>query len=189
LISQIVAQWLHEGNFDVEISNSLDVFLDQEKLRQVDLIVPNWTMGTISKDQLESLLSAVRNGTGLAGIHGGMGDAFRCEIKYQHMVGGQFVEHPGGEVSYTVHIDAPHHPVTKGIKDFKVTTEKYYMLIDPAIEALASTMFGRIRMPVVWIKKYGEGRIFYSSLGHSVEVVLLPQVMTITRKGMLWAAR
>lgn len=199
-IAEILAGLLRQANFEVEISDTLDILLDQEKLRQTDLIVLDWTAGTITKEQLASLLDAVSNGgTGLAGMHGGMGDAFRCEIEYQLMVGGQFVAHPGGAgITYRVHICNQDDPITAGIQDFDVTSEQYYMLVDPANVVLATTCFSQPRppevwrevvMPVVWTKKYGKGRVFYCSLGHSLDVVTKPEVLTLMQRGMVWAAR
>ncbi|WP_373232707.1 ThuA domain-containing protein [Cohnella sp.] len=199
-VAEILARLLRQqGNFKVEISNTLDSLLDREKLRQTDLIIPNWTAGTITEEQLRSFLDAVSNGTGVAGMHGGMGDAFRCEIDYQLMVGGQFVAHPGGAgITYEVHITHRDHPIMAGIRDFMVTTEQYYMLVDPANEVLATTYFNRVHppevwrevvMPVVWTKKYGKGRIFYCSLGHSLDIVTMPEVLTMMKRGMVWAAR
>ena len=189
---------MREENFKVEISDTLDSLLDREKLRQTDLIIPDWTLGTITKEQLSSFLDAVNNGTGVAGMHGGMGDAFRCEIEYQLMVGGHFVAHPGGAgVTYQVHIKNQDHPIMAGIRDFTVTTEQYYILVDPANEVLATTNFKvhppevwrEVAMPVVWTKKYGRGRIFYCSLGHSLDIVTMPEVLTMMKRGMVWASR
>ncbi|MFC5471274.1 ThuA domain-containing protein [Cohnella suwonensis] len=197
-IAAILARLLRQANFEVEIADTLDVLLDREKVMRMDLIVPDWTLGTMTPEQLRSLLDAVSNGTGVAGMHGGMGDAFRCEIEYQLMVGGQFVAHPGGAgVTYPVHICNPNHPITAGIRDFTVTSEQYYMLVDPANEVLATTLFKvhppevwrEVVMPVVWIKKYGRGRVFYCSLGHSLDVVTKPEVLTMMQRGMVWAAR
>ncbi|HTG68560.1 MAG TPA: ThuA domain-containing protein [Candidatus Udaeobacter sp.] len=199
-IAEILAGLLRQANFEVEISDTLDILLDQEKLRQTDLIVPDWTAGTITKEQLASLLDAVSNGgTGLAGMHGGMGDAFRCEIEYQLMVGGQFVAHPGGAgITYEVRVCNRNHPIMAGIQNFSVTSEQYYMLVDPANEVLATSCFNQARppevwrevvMPVVWTKKYGKGRVFYNSLGHSLDVVTKPEVLTMMQRGMVWAAR
>jgi hypothetical protein len=50
-------------------------------------------MGQLSREQSAGLQQAVRAGTGLAGIHGGMGDAFRGNLEYEWMVGGHFVGH------------------------------------------------------------------------------------------------
>ena len=44
-------------------------------------------------------------------------------------------------------------------------------------------------MPVVWKRKHGEGRVFYSSLGHVASEFKVPQMNTILRRGMNWAAR
>ncbi|MBW5446071.1 hypothetical protein GE107_08350 [Cohnella sp. CFH 77786] len=197
-IAEILAGLLRKENFQVEISNTLDSLLDKEKLRRTDLIVPDWTLGTLTQEQLRNFLDAVSRGTGVAGMHGGMGDAFRGEIDYQLMVGGQFVAHPGGEgVTYQVHIVNRNNPITAGIRDFTVTSEQYYMLVDPANEVLATTRFQvhppevwrEVIMPVVWTKKYGKGRVFYCSLGHSLNIVTMPEVLTMMQRGMVWAAR
>ncbi|MCM3717786.1 ThuA domain-containing protein [Fictibacillus phosphorivorans] len=188
-ISEILAAFLKKNDFEAEISNTLDIFLDEEKINQVDLIVPNWTMGDLTDGQLQPLLQAVRNGVGLAGIHGGMGDAFRNATDYQFMVGGQFVAHPGGDnVEYTVHMGHP-HPATEGIHDFTVTSELYYMHVDPVIEIIAYTTIEDIRMPVAWTKMFGKGRIFYCALGHSIDLVEREEVTKMVTQGMVWAAK
>jgi len=181
---------LGEG-FSVRCSDSLDAFCDLEALRQLDLIVPIWTMGTIRPDQLGPLLAAVRDGVGIAGCHGGMCDAFRSETEYHFMTGGQWVAHPGGDGRhYWVNI-VHRNPITEGIADFDVRTEQYYMHVDPAIRVLATTAFedyDNVVMPVVWTKTYGRGRVFYCSLGHQASIVAMPPVLRMMTRGMRWAA-
>ena len=58
-VAQIFRRVLIEDGFEVETSNSLDSFRDESKLRSLSLIVPHWTMGTISSEQLQPVLSAV----------------------------------------------------------------------------------------------------------------------------------
>jgi len=188
-VSEILAEALRGHDFEVEISDTLDSFRDQAKLEALDLIVPIWTMGAIEGGQLSPLLAAVRSGTGIAGVHGGMGDAFRNETEYQFMVGGQWVAHPGGDgVTYDVHMEDMRSSITEGLRDFSVTSEQYYMHVDPANRVLASTRFGDVVMPVAWTKMYGKGRVFYCSLGHVASVVRQPEVLTLVTRGMLWAA-
>ncbi|MCZ7545020.1 MAG: ThuA domain-containing protein [Anaerolineae bacterium] len=188
-VAEILRGALEAHGLAVTVSDTLDAFKDPN-VKALDLIVPIWTMGAIAPDQLNPLLEAVRSGVGTAGVHGGMGDAFRNETEYQYMVGGQWVAHPGGDgVTYTVHIDGAPSPITEGIADFEVTSEQYYMHIDPAITVLATTRFGETVMPVVWTKHYGAGRVFYCSLGHSAAVVRMPPVLEMVTRGMLWAAR
>ncbi|MCX7599091.1 MAG: ThuA domain-containing protein [Armatimonadetes bacterium] len=189
--------FLREQGFDVRVENTLDVYLDKDYMQSLSLIVPVWTMGEISSEQLEGLLSAVRSGVGIAGWHGGMGDSFRTQTEYQFMVGGQWVAHPGGIVEYTVNIVKPDDPIVAGLSDFQMCSEQYYMHVDPSNEVLATTTFSGEHaywiegcvMPVVWKRRYGEGRVFYSSVGHVAADFDVPEARTIVQRGMLWAAR
>jgi uncharacterized protein len=190
--AELMAAALRGEGFEVEVATTLDAFKDEEKLKSLDLLVPNWTMGAITGEQLTPVLNAVRSGVGLGGIHGGMCDAFREQTEYQFMCGGQWVAHPGGLRPYTVNIGPTPDPITAGIEDFEVTSEQYYMHVDPIIEVHATTVFpdyDNVVMPVVWKKKYGEGRVFYCSLGHSAAVLAMPPVTTMVTRGLKWAAR
>jgi len=189
-VSNVLGNALKEHDFEVHISDTLDAFKDESLMKDLALIVPVWTMGSIERDQLKPLLEAVRSGVGIAGVHGGMADSFRTQTEYQFMVGGQWVAHPGGDgVNFTVHIDGEPHPITEGIEDFEVTTEHYYVHVDPAIRVLAASRFGDVVMPAVWTKTYGKGRVFYCSLGHTPDVAEMPEVLGMVTRGMVWAAR
>jgi len=184
---------LEKNGFTVRVENSLEPLADAEALKALDLIVPMWTMGEISKEQCKGLTQAVEGGVGLAGVHGGMGDSFRGRVEYQWMVGGQFVGHPYiGD--YAVRLTDQKSPITKGMKPrFKYNSEQYYMIVDPAVRVLAETTYtfqGRkCVMPVVWTRMWGRGRVFYSALGHQAkEFVTYPDVLAMTTRGMLWAA-
>jgi len=189
-VAEILGRLLREEGFDVTIFDTLDCFADPAALAEVSLIVPCWTMGQISDAQLQPFLHAVRSGVGCAGLHGGMGDAFRGQPEYQFMVGGQWVAHPGNDgVTYEVHVADPTDPVMAGSETLTVTSEQYYMHVDPGNHVLATTQFGEVTMPVMWKKQYGEGRVFYCSLGHHADIVAIPQVLTWMRRGMVWAAK
>ncbi|MCI0512845.1 ThuA domain-containing protein [candidate division KSB1 bacterium] len=194
---EIFAPFLEQQGFQVEISDTLEVYLNSEKMQQLSLIVPVWTMGTITGEQEKGLLTAIANGVGIAGWHGGMGDAFRNNTEYQFMVGGQWVAHPGGIIDYEVNIINHDDPITRGINDFKMHSEQYYMHTDPGNEVLATTTFhgqytpwiaGTV-MPVVWKRQWGQGRVFYTSLGHVAQDFNVPEARLIVQRGMLWASR
>jgi type 1 glutamine amidotransferase len=183
--------------FEVEVVNGLEVFADLDKMHALDLVVPCWTMGELAQEEERGLLDAVRLGTGIAGWHGGMCDAFRNSPAYQFMTGGQWVEHPGGVIDYTVRITRRDDPVVAGLNDFAVRSELYYLHVDPSNEVLATatcpgTVYPWIEgtvMPVAWKRVYGEGRVFYSALGHRAHDFDVPEVFEIMKRGMLWAAR
>jgi uncharacterized protein len=195
----IFAPFLREQGFDVEIADTLDAYLDAEKFSRLSLIVPVWTMGTITREQEQGLLKAIASGVGVAGWHGTMGDSFRNNTEYQFMVGGQWVAHPGNIIDYTVNIVNHDDPITAGLADFGMRSEQYYMHVDPSNQVLATTSFsgehggmpwiaGTV-MPVVWKRSWGQGRVFYSSLGHVASDFEVPEARTILQRGMLWAAR
>lgn len=193
---RVFAPLLEAAGFAVTISDTLDVYLDAGFLAGLDVIVPCWTMGTITKEQESGLLTAVRNGINIAGWHGGMGDSFRNNTNYQWMVGGQWVAHPGDIIDYTVNITSHDDPITQGLSDFRMHTEQYYMHVDPSNEVLATTTFNTeiapwvngCVMPVVWKRMWGHGRVFYSSLGHKAHDFDVPEAREIQRRGILWAA-
>ncbi len=195
----IFAPWLKEQGFEVEISDTLDAYLDLEKLKKLDVIVQCYTQGTIKPEQERNLLEAVKGGVGLAGWHGGLADSFRMNTEYQFMVGGQWVAHPGGIIDYEVNIvpEKKDDPIVRGLKDFKMHSEQYYMHVDPAVEVLATTTFSGkyapwiegVVMPVVWKKYYGKGRVFYCSLGHVAADFDVPEAREVVKRGILWAAR
>lgn len=85
----------------------------------------------------------------------------------------------------------------QGIRDSDDRSEQYDMRVDPSNEVLATMTFsgehapwieGAV-MPVVWKRRHGEGRVFYGSLGHVAKEFEVPEMRTILRRGMLWAAR
>lgn len=193
----IFAPLLQEAGFDVEIHTTLDVYTDEAKMRSFDLISQVYTMSTITKEQEKGLLETIKAGTGFAGWHGGMADAFRNNTEYQFMVGGQWVAHPGNIIDYEVNIINHEDPITAGLSDFKMHSEQYYMHVDPNNEVLATTTFGGqyapwiegTVMPVVWKRRWGQGKIFYSSLGHVAKDFDVPEAKEIVRRGLIWASR
>ncbi len=199
-VARILERALNAEGFAVEVADTLDAFKDRDKLMRLSLIVPHWTMGKITDEQINPVLDAVKSGVGIAGCHGGMCDSFRDNTDWQFMTGGQWVAHPGNDgLKYTVKITDPNHPITSGIKDFEVASEQYYMHVDPAVKVLATTRFpiadgphvsnGQVEMPVLWTKLFGKGKVFYDAIGHTAKVVESEPNLTIMRRGFKWAAR
>lgn len=193
----VFAPLLEAAGFTVDISDSLDIYLDTERMRSYAVIAQVYTMSTITREQEQGLLDAIESGVGFAGWHGGMADAFRNSTNYQFMVGGQWVAHPGNIIDYTVKLTNHEDPITIGLSDFAMHSEQYYMHIDPSNEVLATTTFtGQhcpwiegVVMPVVWKRRWGAGRIFYASVGHVAADFDVPEAKEIVRRGLLWAAK
>jgi type 1 glutamine amidotransferase len=195
--AHIVSDMLKKEGFETYIENTTEAFADPA-IADMSLIVPIYTMSKIEKEELDNLTRAVKGGVGLAGYHGGMGDAFREAVEYQFMVGGQWVAHPGNIVDYRVDIVKPDDPIMKDLPaSFPYRSEQYYMHVDPSNEVLATTTFSGehadwvegVVMPVAWKRHHGKGRVFYCSLGHVTKEFEVPEMRTIIQRGLLWAAR
>jgi len=199
--TDLAAAWLAEDGYSVRVEDTLAVYADEQLMADTDLVVQCWTMGQLRADEERGLLQAVERGCGLAGWHGGLCDAFRDAPGYQFMTGGQWVAHPGGaERDYTVRVaeHARADPIVTGVASFTIRSEQYYLHTDPSNEVLAETTFvdppgaewvdGCV-MPVAWKRRYGEGRVFYTSLGHVAADFSVSEVATLLRRGMAWATR
>ena len=194
--AHIVAKMLEPHGFKVYIEHSTEAFADPA-IADMSLIVPIVTMSKIEKEEVENLTRAVRGGVGLAGYHGGMCDAFRDSVDYQFMCGGQWVAHPGNIIDYRVDILDTGDPITAGLSSFDYRSEQYYMHVDPSNQVLATTTFSGahapwiegVKMPVVWKRRHGQGRVFHSSLGHVTSEFAVPEMRTMLERGLLWAAR
>ena len=191
----IVAEMLKGNGFEVRVESSTRAFADPA-LDKLSLVVPILTKSTIEKEELDNLTRVVRGGVGIGGFHS-MCDAFRDAVDYQFMTGGQWVAHPGNIVDFRVNVKRGDDPVMHGIADFDYRSEQYYMHVDPSNEVLATTTFSGdhapwidgVVMPVVWKRRHGSGRVFYSALGHVAREFERPQMRTLLERGLLWAAR
>lgn len=196
VFARMVSGWLEELNWKVELSDSLEVFADRQRLSSFDLIVPVWTGGELTGEQEAGLDFAVRSGTGLAGWHG-MADAFGNSSIYKMMVGGRFVWHPAEDVKIDVQIKEPDDEIMHGVGNFSLSSELYYMHVDPANQVLANCIYlgddcvqtKGAGIPIVWKRHWGKGKIFYFSIGHKPEDFKVPLVRQIVQRGLLWASR
>ena len=198
-VAALCKEILEDAGFETEVYDHLDCLNDQARLETLDLIVPIWTMSKIETDYVVNVSEAVARGVGLAGVHGGMCDAFREQVLWQFVTGANWVSHPGGDgVKYTVNIANSSSPLVAGLRDFEVSTEQYYLHVDPVNEVLATTRFptstwyhsanGVVDMPVAWTRRWGLGRVYYNALGHHADVIDHGTPREMLRRGLIWAA-
>lgn len=209
--TELFLPFLDEHGFSVRIEKSPQIYADVAYMPMVDLIVQAVSRSTIEMEQFLGLQAAVEAGAGMAGWHGGITASYR-NTQYSHMIGAEFVEHPGkhpdertGEesdsyVPHAVNITelGRRHPITQGIDDFNLVTEQYWVLHDDYLDVLATTTQAvrpwdpwhrPVTSPAIWTRQWGKGRIFVITPGHRVEVLEDPNVRTIIERGLLWAAR
>ncbi|MDF1576166.1 MAG: ThuA domain-containing protein [Bacteroidales bacterium] len=193
---ELFRPWMEKEGAKVDAFDTLEPYEDEAYMNEVDLVIQVFTMASITGSQEKGLIKAVSSGCGLAGWHGGLCDSFRQNVEYQFMTGGQWVAHPGGVIDYRVKVTDHEDPVTRGLSDFDMHSEQYYLHVDPNMKVLATTTFGAdhapwidgCTMPVVWKKMHGSGRIFYSSLGHVMKDFEVPEALEIMQRGIRWAS-
>ncbi len=202
-VAALFEQILKGEGFEVEVSNTLDSFADVDKVNSMNLLVPIVTMSEITEAQFNPVANAVRElGIGMAGCHGGMCDSFRSNTEWQFMTGSQWVAHPGNDgVNYTMRIDRSNpHEITDGLPDFQVSSEQYYLHVDPGVNVLATCDFptpgadgphtdNPCKMPQIYTKMYGKGRVYYNALGHHADVLEAEVPRELMRRGFNWAAK
>jgi uncharacterized protein len=188
---------LRAGGYAVEVAETLDVYADRAALDRADLVVQCWTGGSLSARQEDNLVERVRAGAGFAGWHGGVTATAYESRKYHYMVGGQFLCHPGDVVDHDIAVTGE-HPIVAGVGAYAVRTEQYFCHVDPGVTVLATTTFNGAHgapetagtvMPVVWLREFGRGRVFVSTLGHGPDDLRVPQTRTVIERGLLWAGR
>ena len=202
--SKFISNEIEKYEIESEIVSDLEVLNDINYLKNYDVIIPVWTMGKIDDNnwdlknsKIGNLQEAIHSGVGLAGWHGGMADAFRENTNFQFLVGSQFVCHPGNFVDYEVVIKDNKHQITNGLKKFSVHSEQYFLHFDPSIEILAITKFDKkfhewidgVEMPIAYTKTWGNGRIFYCSIGHYMKDFENLDVVKLISQGINWATR
>ncbi len=138
----------------------------------------------LTDEQAGGLFAFVRGGKGFVGVHGSGwwigGEAVR-------LVGGHANWHPAG-LEFAVHLEDRAHPVTAGLDDFTVNDEIYMSAWDPEIHVLASATWAERSHPMAWTKSYGQGRVFYTTLGHGPSTFQNPQVQKMLANAVRWAA-
>jgi type 1 glutamine amidotransferase len=149
-----------------------------------------------------NLAEYVRGGGGLFGIHAAT-DTLKKSPVYGDMIGGYFDGHPwSGSQTVRVRVEQPGHPLCKGVfeeESFSIKDEIYQMKRPYArsnVHVLLSVVLEQSDkpgkpikredkdIPVSWLKPYGKGRVFYSSLGHNKSTFHNPLVLQHWLEGL-----
>lgn len=194
--AHIVREILEGEGFEVTVTGDYTA-LGGADVGSYDLIVPQITGGELDRENSIRFCAAIEAGTGLAGFHHALATSFPGNARMRFLGGCTFATHPGDIISYRVDPKPTGDPIMAGIASFEHTSEQYYMHVDPGVEVLATTTFSGehapwikgVVMPVAWKKMYGAGRVFYSSLGHRATEFENPNMATMLRRGINWAAR
>lgn len=149
--------------------------MSAEALKAYDAVVFNSTTGDLPLPDVNAFLDWIKSGKGFVGVHAAT-DTFRGHKPfhpYTLMIGGEFKTH-GPQVEVEVINQDSRHPATRHYPaTFKVFDEIYLL---NGFER--SQVHGLLTLdkhpnektpgdyPIAWCKRYGKGRVLYTSLGH-----------------------
>jgi type 1 glutamine amidotransferase len=160
----------------------------------------------LSETQKQAILAFARGGKGIVGIHAAT-DNFYKWPDGQKLLGAAFFGHPwAGGGTWAFKLDEPTHPLAKafGGNGFKLKDEIYQfkepysrancrVLLSIDLADAATDAGGKRKArkdndyAVAWIKKEGEGRVFYCSLGHDMNVFQEPDILKFYLDGIQYA--
>jgi type 1 glutamine amidotransferase len=146
----------------------------------------------------QSILEFVQSGKGIVGIHAATA-AFQNWPEYGEMMGGYYGGHIYEEVA--IKLDDPRHPVNAcfngrpwRIKDEiyiarePYSREKLHVLLSLDLEQMPDPGKRPDKdYAISWVRQYGEGRVFYTTLGHAVETYWNPLFLEHVLAGIQFA--
>jgi type 1 glutamine amidotransferase len=183
------------GRFDVAISKDKEVFASPT-LGDYEAVVLSygfWKEKDPSEKAKAGLRDYVKGGGNIVALHFAC-SSFQEWKEYGVLLGRVWKKGVGGHGPYgefEVNIKAPKHPITNGLKDFKTEDELYAKLTgDEEIEVLASAYsdWSKRVEPIVFVKRYGKGRVVQNVLGHGIDSKQNPSFQKLLVRGVEWAA-
>lgn len=151
----------------------------------------------MTPQQEQHLREFAESGQGVVVLHHGICARVDWPWWYEELVGGRWLFEPanGMPVSTYQHdeeIDVKivgNHPITRGLKDFRIHDETYKGLwISPKVQPLLTTNHPRSDKTIAWVSPYEKARVIYIQLGHDRQANLNPNYQTLVRQAILWAA-
>lgn len=165
----------------------------------------------------EAFLDAIKNGTGFIGFHSatdtfhspshvkGKNDLLRDVNEkgedrfdpYIQMIGGEFIIH-GKQQNATLKTIDPKFPGAEAFNDKKFVEEWYslknfstdlHVVLAQDCAGMEGPMYARGVYPETWARMHGQGRVFYTSMGHRENVWEMSEFQNLVAGALNWASR
>lgn len=186
--------------FDVDITRDASI-LTVQTLARYDAVI-FFTTGELpmNASQRTAFLQFIRRGGGFVGIHSAT-DTFYEWPEYGELIGGYFDNHPWRK-EVAIRIEDRDHPATRHLgSSFRINDEVYQfkswdrdrvdvlMSLDTASVDTAKDTVHRTDndFALAWSRSYGDGRVFYTALGHEDAVWHDERFQQLVVNGIVWA--
>ena len=192
----------NSGAFDVTVTEDVSVFTE-DNLKKYDAVM-FYTTGELPMDgqQKEAFLDFVRSGHGFVGVHSAT-DTFYMRPEYLQLIGGYFNDHPWHQ-KVTIDVTDPSNLIVSALApSFQITDEIYQIAdfqyqdshvllrLDPnSVDLNAKGVHRRFYgWPLAWTRNFGEGRVFYTALGHELAVWQDSRYQQMLLNGIKWTMK
>jgi hypothetical protein len=197
--------WDTEIRTDTELLTKKDLGRNAKNLNYFDCLVFASTTGELDMDasQKKDMMSFVKDdGKCFVGIHAAL-DTNYTWPEYGEMIGGWFDQHPWFTFNAPIINEQPNFPA---VRHFPKEFVKYDEIYQPkdwsrdkvnVLLSLDSSKLDYSNNPrihrkdhdfaVAWVKMYGKGRVFYSTLGHTEESWQDPDIRKMYFEAIKWA--
>ncbi|MDO5968548.1 ThuA domain-containing protein [Flavivirga aquimarina] len=178
-----------EVRHDYHITYSEDFNVFTRSLDSYDVIIMNGMPASMTNDQFTGFSKAVEEGKPILGLHSATAALKKDEkhkVLYNALIGADFSKHPPIH-TFPVKIIKPSHPIVENIGDFTIYDEMYFyhgqvegntVLIEAEHEG--------VKTPIAWTRTYGKGKVFYTSLGHSVGAATNKYFQQLVLNALIW---
>ncbi len=174
------------GRYELTVTDDRDALAGS--LDGYDAVMIYTCGGTFSDAAQRSLLDYVRAGGGLVAVHSANAVSDAC-TDYIRLVGSQFDTHPRDHQFEAVRVVDDTHQATTRLSDFSMDEELYILKnVREDVRVLADTMVASRRMPVLYARNEGKGRVFYTALGHGEQQWRVSSFQRSLLHGLDWAA-
>ncbi len=212
---RILVEWGKEAGWDVECSKDGSVF--DGDLDKYDVFA-FYTTGDLTREDKygnppmtpegkKRLLDAIAAGKGFVGFHSAT-DSFHSpgphnqnQAKpdpYIAMIGGEFIVH-GRQQEATLSVRSPKFPGVQDLGDGLRVLEEWYALKNFAPDlhvillqetaGMVDACYQRPPFPATWARMHGQGRVYYTSLGHREDIWTNPKVKALALGAFDWTLR
>ncbi len=190
------------GAFDVTTTEDVNAFTE-DNLKNYDAVM-FYTTGELpmNTQQKEAFLDFIRSGHGFVGVHSAT-DTFYMWPEYLQLIGGYFNDHPWHQ-KVTVDVADASNPIVSALApSFQITDEIYQIAdfqyqdshvllrLDPnSVDLNAKGVHRRFYgWPLAWTRNFGEGRVFYTGLGHELATWQDPRFQQMLLNGIKWTMK
>ena len=176
------------GDIEAHFSRDYDILADG--LDSYGSVLFYTDVGELTDAQENGLLEYIRQGGGFFGLHTAAASFHESE-GYHEMLNSFLLGH-SKYMDFEVNIIDSSHEITRGLADFVVTDELYYVKHDPSMSHHLMQAYDPTcdeTHVMAFHHTYGNGRVFYFALGHDMAVLENPNFQEVIRRGVLWMGR